>query len=247
MNQILITKKLYVTPELKRKQALYKFCFFICVFLTGILFSIYIYGIYEQNLNEDISQDLLSSVMLDTSIYNPEESNNTLVVYLDEDVSSDELIEMNMNEIKPNIPLSNKYMASNGKEYDIVGIISIPSINISYPILSKANDALLKISVCKYVGPEPNEAGNLCIAGHNFTNTRAFSRLYEVNKGDTIEITDLSGRTLKYQIYSNYVTSPSDLSCTSQRTQGKKEITLITCSNGVKQRRIVKAVEIDNK
>ena len=43
MNQILVSEKLYITPELKRKKRMYKIDFFISVFLVCILFSYYIY------------------------------------------------------------------------------------------------------------------------------------------------------------------------------------------------------------
>ena len=36
MNQILVTKKLYITPELKRKKKIYKFDFIISVFFTNL-------------------------------------------------------------------------------------------------------------------------------------------------------------------------------------------------------------------
>lgn len=247
MNQILVTKKLYITPELRRKQTLYKFCFFMCIFLIGILFSVYIYGMYEQNLNEDISQELLGSVLFGNSLYSSADSEeDILVVNLDDNVPDDEIIQVELDtETKePNTPLYSTYTASNGKSYDIVGIINIPSIDINYPILSETTDAFLKVSVCKFMGPEPNSVGNLCIAGHNFTNNRAFSKLNKVEEGDIVEITDLSGRTIQYKVYDNFIVSPTDLSCTSQRTNGKREITLITCTNGNRQRRIVKAVEI---
>ena len=38
-----------------------------------------------------------------------------------------------------------------------------------------------------------------------------------------------------------YEVIPEDLSCTSQLTNGRKEITLITCTNDSKMRVIVKA------
>ena len=44
MNQILVTKKLYITPELKRKKKIYKSDFIISVFLVCILTSLYIYA-----------------------------------------------------------------------------------------------------------------------------------------------------------------------------------------------------------
>ena len=62
--------------------------------------------------------------------------------------------------------------------------------------------------------------------------------------GDTIEITDLGGNTVVYAIYDKYIVNPDELECTSQMTNGKREITLITCTNDNKQRHIIKAREI---
>ena len=41
MNQILVTEKLYITPELKRKKKMYKLNFIISIILITILFSFY--------------------------------------------------------------------------------------------------------------------------------------------------------------------------------------------------------------
>lgn len=35
-------------------------------------------------------------------------------------------------------------------DINIIGLIEIPKLNISYPILSNSNDNLLKISVCRF-------------------------------------------------------------------------------------------------
>ena len=51
----------------------------------------------------------------------------------------------------------------------------------------------------------------------------------------------MDGNTLTYTVYDIYVVEPTDLSCTSQRTNGNTEITLITCENGGQQRIVVKA------
>lgn len=64
MNQILVTEKVYVTPELKRKKNFYKFDFFLSVFLVCVLFSFYIYAEYDRNKNEEISREILADVKL---------------------------------------------------------------------------------------------------------------------------------------------------------------------------------------
>ena len=49
VNQILVTQKLYITPELKRKKMMYKIYFILSVFMICFLFSYYIYTEYERN------------------------------------------------------------------------------------------------------------------------------------------------------------------------------------------------------
>jgi len=85
--------------------------------------------------------------------------------------------------------------------------------------------------------------GNFCIVGHNYRSDKFFSHVPELTIGDTIYLTDLSNRTLEYKVYDRYVVAPEDRACTSQRTNGKKEVTLITCTNDSKQRVVVKARE----
>ena len=45
-------------------------------------------------------------------------------------------------------------------------------------------------------------------------------------------------------MYNKYEVDPTDVSCTSQLTNGNKEVTLITCTNDSKLRVIVKAREV---
>ena len=252
MNQLLVSGKVYMTPELKKKKVAYKSYLLLSVFLVCVLVSYYIYGEYKGIQDEALAQEILQSFVEAGS---PEDTtmapveNNAIVVYLDEnleDATNNEAVEIEPVVVEPEYePISSEYVAKNGKTYDIVGIIKIPKIDLEYPILSETTDALLKVSVCKFWGPNPNEVGNLCIAGHNYTNTRAFSKAYKLEKGDIIEITDLSGKTVQYEIYSHYIVKASDTTPTSQITHGRKEVTLITCTNGIKERRIIKALEVE--
>ena len=134
------------------------------------------------------------------------------------------------------------YTTPDGKEtYNYIGVINIPSLGIKYPILSSTSEQLLKVSVTKYWGPNPHEVGNLVIAGHNYRNTKFFSKLLKIENGAKIEITDLKGKTLEYTVYDTYKVDPSNNDCTSQLTDGHTEITLITCTNDNKERFVVKA------
>lgn len=134
-----------------------------------------------------------------------------------------------------------EYKTSNGEKYTVIGSLKIPKINIEYDILSSTSVELLKVSLNRYWGANPNQVGNMCIVGHNYLDSRFFGRLHTLNNGDYIEITDSYGRTLKYYVYDMFVADPYDTRCTSQLTNGEKEITLITCYNKGTQRLVVKA------
>lgn len=244
MNQILISEKLYVTPELKRKKKVFRFEFFLSVFLLCILSSYAIYAEYDRNKNEGVSKELLASINYNDT--NTVEDDVIVVILnqaLDEAVDVSEEIEQ--VEV---VPEQQVLKTNDGAEYYTIGEINIPSISVNYPILTADNldniDTLLKISVCKFHGANPNQVGNLCIVGHNYKNSKFFSKVPNLNNGDIVQIKDLSGTTLNYAVYDKYIVEPDNVACTSQLTGGKKEVTLITCTNDNKQRYIIKAREI---
>ena len=136
---------------------------------------------------------------------------------------------------------TNTHTLSNGETYQIIGNVNIPSLGINYPILSKTSTELLKISVTKFWGADPNEVGNLVVVGHNYENTKFFSKLPNIKQGDIIKITDLNNRTIDYTVYETDIVDPYDTSCTSQLTNGNTEVTLITCYNHSKERFVAKA------
>lgn len=270
MNQILVTEKLYVTPELKRKKKIYKLYFFLSVFLVCSLFSFYIYAEYDRNKNEEISREILSSIDLagtdekqtdDTTV---RIDDNVLIVTLGEEESNEQEIDITKlardaqnyiqeveeqatsNVIEEEPAQQETYTTQTGATYTTNSILNIPSLGINYPILTTDQqhiDEVLKISLVKFWGGNPNEVGNYVIVGHNYKNKKMFGKLSSIKIGDEIELTDLTGRTLTYEVYDTYKVSPEDTSCTSQRTDGKKEVTLITCTNYGTQRFIVKARE----
>ena len=241
MNQILVSQKLYVTQDMKKKKKAFKFEFFLSVFLLCVLSSYAIYAEYDRNKSEEVSKEILQEISFQDSTKLVDEE--VIVVRLnaipeEENTTTTQVVQI---EQKIEVPEEQKLTASDGTVYYTIGVINIPSINVNYPILSTYTDELLKIAPCKFHGANPNEVGNLCIAGHNYKNSKFFSKVPNLQLGDTIEITDLSGRMLTYTVYDKFIVNPDDLACTSQITNGKKEITLITCTNDNKQRHIIKA------
>ena len=60
---------------------------------------------------------------------------------------------------------------------------------------------------------------------------------------DKIYLTDLTRRTIEYEIYNIFVTDPNDTSILETEDKTKRELTLITCKNGRSERLIIKARE----
>lgn len=247
MNQILVTEKLYVTPELKRKKRIYKLELFLSVFLICLLFSYYIYAEYDRNKSEEVSKEILAEIkeQVDTTVKKDE--SDKIVVILEVPGAEEETKSSSDTETKTDNKTkidTKTYTSKDGVKYTTEAILKIPKINIEYPVLSATSDALLFVSLNKYWGPQPNEVGNYCIVGHYYENGKMFGKLHKLKNGDKAELTDLSGNTLKYQVYNKYVVEPTDTRCTSQLTDGRKELTLITCTNGGKQRLVVKLRQV---
>ena len=248
MNQILVTQKLYVTPEMKRKKVIYKIELFLSVFLICLLFSYYIYAEYDRNKSEQVSKEILEQIKYQVDDTVKKEENDRIVVILEVANQEDKNQENNVKQNESKID-TKTYTSKDGIEYTTEAILKIPCINIEYPVLSKTSPELLFVSLNKYHPKDlmPNEVGNYCIVGHYYENGKMFGKLHKLKNGDTAELTDLTGRTITYQVYDKYVVQPTDTSCTSQLTawnMQKRELTLITCTNGGKQRLVVKLREI---
>ncbi len=242
MNQILVTEKLYVTPELRRKRKIYKIEFALSIMVIFFLSSYYIYADYDRNKSEQVSQELLAQIEYENTVEDvtiASQESDILVVVMDE-----EEIEEIPQEEAPTTPDMQEHVTSTGELYTTESILDIPNLGIHYPVLSEQSDELLKISLNKYWGPKPNEIGNYCVVGHNYKNGKMFGKLNQIQNGDTVTLTDAAGRTVQYAVYNKYIVDPEDRSCTSQLTGGYRELTLITCTNYGQDRLVVKCREI---
>ncbi len=203
--------QILITKKYKR---LFIIQLIVSLIIIGIVLILYFsYNIYIKE-KEKISKQLINNYNI-SQLY----SNN-----------SDEEIYNSINTYK-----------EEENNFTVIGIIEIPKLNISYPILSELSDELLKIAPCKLSGPMPNEEGNLCIAGHNYDNYKFFSKVPTLEVNDEIFICDLKGNKVLYLVYDKYEVDTQDLSPLEDSIGIKKQITLITCNNKNKNKIIVKA------
>ena len=72
-----------------------------------------------------------------------------------------------------------------------------------------------------------------------------FRNLKKLNIGDKLMLTDNTIGKIEYEIFDIYTVIPEDTSCLFPVIDGKREITLITCTNDSSKRIIVKAREVE--
>lgn len=156
---------------------------------------------------------------------------------------------LTINEIEvPSDERSKRYL----ENYEIIGTIQIPKIDLKCVILNETTKRALEIAVAQiYTTSALNKPGNTVLYGHNYRNALFFSRNDELSNGDKIYITDREGIKLTYEIYNIFETTSSDTSFyarTAEMTVGKAEVTLSTCTDNASttdRRLIVQAREIE--
>jgi len=132
------------------------------------------------------------------------------------------------------------------KGFYMLGTIEIPKTNVKYPVLEKVTKKSLETSVAviyPFENPVLNAKRNVVIVGHNYRNGVFFSNNKKLSKGDKIYITDLDGKRVTYTIYNIFQTTETDTSFYNRDTNGKREITLSTCTDDASARLIIEARE----
>ena len=135
-------------------------------------------------------------------------------------------------------------MLTTYKGYPVIAKLEIPKINLETYVIAEYSHQALGVSVTKFYGGNPNEVGNFCIAGHNYITKNMFHDLKKLSIGDTFSLIDTDNHEGIYQIYLVETVKPDETQCLSQKTNGKIEVTLITCTTDSSKRIIVKAVKI---
>ncbi len=130
------------------------------------------------------------------------------------------------------------------KGFNVLGTIEIPKTNVNMPILegpASNNKIEVAVAVQYPLNTKLNTEGNIVIAGHNYRNGTFFSDNKKLANGDKIYITDLNGSKVEYKVYNIFITTENDNSFYNRDTDGKREITLYSCTDDLDGRLIVEA------
>ena len=152
-------------------------------------------------------------------------------------------IEKQIKKDEENNKIANNEIPSKYTGYPVIAKLEIEKINLDTLVLKEHNKQTLATSVTKFFGANPNEIGNFCIAGHNYITKNMFHNLKKVNVSDKIKLTDLTGRSINYKVYKKSTVLPNETQCLSQKTNGRTELTLITCTTDSSKRIVIKAIK----
>ena len=114
-----------------------------------------------------------------------------------------------------------------GRNY--IGVLDIPALELSLPIISEWSYDALQTAPCRYSGSAYLD--NLVIAGHNYRSH--FASLPQLQPGDTVTFTDMDGNVFSYAVSSLETLSSYAI---SDMTSGDWDLTLFTCTVGGQSR-----------
>lgn len=214
------------------------------VIVIGIL-SFFGYKVYTSNKTNKEAEDVVSQFDKNTEDNNTDSSNNNSSETEGNNSSLQDILDNLGNDSGNSIYQQQGNKDTYYEGYKVIGTISIPSIDVEYPILEENTSATLKIAIVAVYPQDPanavNKPGNLVLWGHNYKNGTFFSDIGKLTTGAKIYIKDTSGTKLEYQVYNSYETTDSDMTYATRETNGAREITLSTCSNEAGKRIIVYA------
>ena len=178
-----------------------------------------------QNNNEVISENTNVSENT-TQIEEQENDDRSQMLDALEDISQD-VVEVEEEQINMGMM----------EDYQIVGMLRIPDINLEYPILENVTRRSLELSVAVAYG-ELNEATNTVIYGNAGSH---FKNLPQLDIGDTIYAKDSTNREIAYEILEKkYV---NDASYFTTKIEGKKALSLQTGGTSIENRFVIIAAE----
>lgn len=138
---------------------------------------------------------------------------------------SDETIKYLVKEISD----SNVEETINIDEFEYIGYLIIPSLNLKLPITKNYTTTSLNISPSVYYGSI--KSNNLVICGHSYK--AHFGNLYKLNQGEEVVIVDVNNNTYTYQVELTEILDKTNI---KEMIESDFDLTLYTCTkDGLKR------------
>lgn len=123
------------------------------------------------------------------------------------------------------------------EENGYIGVLEIPTLGLSLPVMGEWSYSKLQISPCRYSGSA--YSGNFTIAGHNY-NTH-FGPIGNLSAGDQVIFTDVEGRTFLYEVQT---VETLEATAIEDMISDEWDLTLFTCTLSGEARITVRCLKV---
>jgi sortase A len=124
---------------------------------------------------------------------------------------------------------------------DYMGLLEIPSLGLTLPVMADWDYARLRVSPCRFSGS--CEGNNLVICAHNYPSH--FGPIRNVDIGADVYLTTADSRAHHYVVANREILAPTDVEKMADREQGDWDLTLFTCTLGGRTRCAVRCIRAD--
>ncbi len=107
--------------------------------------------------------------------------------------------------------------------WNFIGVLEIPSLGLSLPIISDWSYPAMKVAPCRYSGSAYKD--DLILSGHNYRSH--FGRLYDLTGGEEVIFTDTMGNVFKYIVVERETVYQTAVDV---MMGGDWDLTLFTCT-----------------
>lgn len=128
--------------------------------------------------------------------------------------------------------------------YRYIGVLEIPQLNITLPVMEEWDYYRLNIAPCCYNGSFYKD--NMVIAGHNYLSH--FGLLRQLSIGSEVKFTDVEGNVYHYEVGWMETLQPNNSEeMISEKENDKWDLTLFTCTTSGSSRFTVRCIKIKDK
>lgn len=170
-----------------------------------------------------------------------EQISEQLIEKIDENVKSEETAAP-APYMDPNTPMPVELIDG----YEYIGILEIPSEELSLPVMAEWDYDRLKISPCRFIGSY--YADDLVICAHNYD--QHLGRLLSIDIGVDVYFTNVEGLTIHYIVTNRETVEPTAVEQMIENTGNSEtslldwDLTLFTCNLGGQTRCAVRCSRV---
>ena len=118
-----------------------------------------------------------------------------------------------------------------------IGLLEIPALGLSLPVMSEWSYQNLKLAPCRYSGSA--YTGNFTIASHNYSTH--FGPIGGLSAGDSITFTDMQGNRFAYEVQ---VVETLEATAVEDMVGEEWDLTLFTCDLSGESRITVRCLKV---